>query len=521
MVFVAVLAGLLVWWPSPYYPDELAFRIGSARYIQDGFQKWGLYPFCSDIPQTLPWLFVPSAWILSLIDMTLPVFQFRAIPILAVVFAACATGAIAYRRRLLLPLSFLPLLVIGIAGSGLVLSRGEHVLIFQIGVCIAAVYLTERTSTFNKCLIGFCAVFLSITTVALHPQGALFIPLSGLALCCLVPCSAHRIKYCVAVLVICVIFFIYALSYQQFSCVNYPRLNQLFSDMVFSLEKVKKAGIIPLIHLKTSKYFEAFIYKTQYQGMYLPGIQSSLKFDILNFAIGCVLVGLTIINLVFPIYYAINVIINLRNPAYLFRQAQHYLLPTVLSAISFLLIVYDFNQFFYRTFFIHFLLVIATVIYLSQINLDGMIRKYYVWSAFLLLSLVSTEFNYKHFYHALRSWDSIASTPKGAWSQPDGEGIDKAVQQCGINLPAGHLIIDSYTYQYQPVYTSHHLLDIFYAHYAGSLSADDVPTVAAKLGIHQVLASCKIMEQTKIGWPADFSTNNICCTTFRNSKLAE
>jgi hypothetical protein len=127
--------------------------------------------------------------------------------------------------------------------------------------------------------------------------------------------------------------------------------------------------------------------------------------------------------------------------------------------------------------------------------------------------MCSTLVNYKHFFYRLPSWDAIATTPKDAVLYPKYDDIQAVAQACGVDISRGSLVIDAYTYE--AVKHSKLLVDVYYARLMADVGDRSVSQVTRKLQIENVLASCKGMEDSKVGWPPEYKKNNICCSKLR------
>ncbi len=127
--------------------------------------------------------------------------------------------------------------------------------------------------------------------------------------------------------------------------------------------------------------------------------------------------------------------------------------------------------------------------------------------------MLSTLVNYKHFFYRLPSWDAIATTPKKAVAHPSQDDIESVAHECGVDIARGALLIDAYTYE--SVKYSKLLVNVYYARLIADVSNKSVSQVARELQIENVLASCKGMEDSKVGWPPEYKKNNICCSKLR------
>jgi hypothetical protein len=511
-----IAVGLGVWWPSPFYPDELAFRIGNTRYIQDGHEYWGLYPFCDGQPKTVPWIFVPALWILSFLDGLFTPTQLRFIPFAATLLCCVSVALYAQSRNNKSYFVLMTVTAIGVSGSGLILTRGEHFILLQLFFCLLAVYNSVYLARSLNLILAIVIVFLTTVTCVTHPQGILFIPVSYIALGALTPLIAHSIRSRLSLkflkLFITIIFVIISVNYHNFSCKNIPEMEIFFKKIVVDFSFTSFDAFTNAFVAKIKNYIEPFLYLPQYQVMYLPGIEPSRLFTSFNFVIASVVFTSLLGNFFLFVYSGLLIIRENRSG---FINDFNYLkiFPALLSIVAYFLLVYDLNQFFYRTFFIHFLLTLSTVLYLLNCHNTKFYNASKVLMIFVLVSaLLSIFLNYKNFFYRLSTWDAIATTPKFNVSQPSTTDIKKVAEMCNIDLEGGRLVVDAYTYE--TLKHSRLLVDVYYIRQAVDLSKADVRSIAEILNFSGVVASCKGMKHTNIGWPADFSKNKICCTKF-------
>jgi hypothetical protein len=339
---------------------------------------------------------------------------------------------------------------------------------------------------------------------------------SYIALGALTPLIAHSIRSRLSLkflkLFITIIFVIISVNYHNFSCKNIPEMEIFFKKIVVDFSFTSFDAFTNAFVAKIKNYIEPFLYLPQYQVMYLPGIEPSRLFTSFNFVIASVVFTSLLGNFFLFVYSGLLIIRENRSG---FINDFNYLkiFPALLSIVAYFLLVYDLNQFFYRTFFIHFLLTLSTVLYLLNCHNTKFYNASKVLMIFVLVSaLLSIFLNYKNFFYRLSTWDAIATTPKFNVSQPSTTDIKKVAEMCNIDLEGGRLVVDAYTYE--TLKHSRLLVDVYYIRQAVDLSKADVRSIAEILNFSGVVASCKGMKHTNIGWPADFSKNKICCTKF-------
>ena len=110
------------WLQMPLYQDEVALRVLRARLLVDGATDYGLFAQCTSNIRTTASIFWPVAWLYAAFDGAFGWAGVRAVPIGVVLFAFGIVLAQILGARVRAASLALLASLIGVAGSGLVLS---------------------------------------------------------------------------------------------------------------------------------------------------------------------------------------------------------------------------------------------------------------------------------------------------------------------------------------------------------------------------------------------------------------
>ena len=135
---------LLQWADLPLYQDEVALRVSRARFLTDGWTDYGLFAQCKSNTRTIALIFQPFAYLYSAFDAAFGWTGIRALPITGVLIALGIALTQILARRALAPSLWLLTGLIGVAGSGLVLSRMETPTLLFGAVCLAGFSIIQR-----------------------------------------------------------------------------------------------------------------------------------------------------------------------------------------------------------------------------------------------------------------------------------------------------------------------------------------------------------------------------------------
>jgi ABC-type multidrug transport system fused ATPase/permease subunit len=163
----------------PLYQDEVALRASRARFLIDGATNYGLFAQCASNTRAIAHIFQPFAYFYSTFDSAFGWAGIRAFPAAVVLttLGIALTHTLARRRldaSLLLLAGF-----IGVAGSGLVLSRMEAPTLLFGAICMAGFLLVHRQGTPPVALAAYfvIAMFFALLALFIHPQAMVFVPI--------------------------------------------------------------------------------------------------------------------------------------------------------------------------------------------------------------------------------------------------------------------------------------------------------------------------------------------------------
>jgi len=137
---------LLQWLQMPLYQDEVALRISGARFLVDGATDYGLFGQCKSNVRTIALVFQPVAWLYSAFDAAFGWAWVREVPVAGVLLAFGVVLAQVLANRMFALSLLLPAGLIGVAGSGLVMSRMEAPTLFLGSICFIGYVLIRRPS---------------------------------------------------------------------------------------------------------------------------------------------------------------------------------------------------------------------------------------------------------------------------------------------------------------------------------------------------------------------------------------
>ena len=170
---------LLQWLQMPLYQDEVALRISGARFLVDGATDYGLFGQCKSNVRTIALVFQPVAWLYSAFDAAFGWAWVREVPVAGVLLAFGVVLAQVLANRMFALSLLLPAGLIGVAGSGLVMSRMEAPTLFLGSICFIGYVLIRRPTVSPATLVAYFAILTLVTLFALfiHPQGMVFVPI--------------------------------------------------------------------------------------------------------------------------------------------------------------------------------------------------------------------------------------------------------------------------------------------------------------------------------------------------------
>lgn len=519
IVFCLVLASLAVWHGMPIYPDEYSLRMEVGRFIQDKGFVSGLFSLCVASVEPVPLLFVMPAWLFSQMDLHFTSVQIRALPFAMVLGCAFLTAYYAIRNINPIASLLVTAAMVGVACSSLVFARYEFVLFINMffGVLALNILSYHRSPLLLRAAVSACLIASALTSVYVHPQGIIFLPLTAYLSYRLVAIKAFDTK--IAFLwIIGFCFTAYtAHVFHALSCNEHPAIATFFSNMVFQPNSLQDIKWISYLTTKLATYVDVFTYRHVYSAHYLPGLSAekitmSGIGPILNIAIPAILVVVMLLSAIIALgiggiafyYYFIK-----RKPIPGLNTDAVITYFLIAVPIIFLFL-YDAKQYFYRSIVINFMLTVALVIILSNLHYRFVARlASWLGAATCVICLGSIIANHIFFDMELRAYEGPGVSVSRNLVQLQSKVQDLA-KSCGIDFTKGGGVIDDLTYDSVKQY--HKVYPITYMGLQMGLIKASASDVIKLLKPNYVLARCTEMQATGIGWPADVNSGELCCT---------
>ncbi len=499
----------------PIYPDEVAFRMSSSRFIQDSMMVNGLFANCVDNIKSTPSLFYIPAFIISWVNIQFSAVQLRYFSfILIIAFFLIILRKVNNQSNNSLGSFFALTGLVGVSGSGLILLRAEILQLFNIFFCIVAFfYLTNKSRTLlSDYLLSIILLITSLTSAYAHPQGILFMPLTLFFILKIFE-KKIPIKWLVIILLT---FLLYSLkihfSFINFSCRNFIPIENFLSSMTFDFSQFKETPFIIWIAQKIYRFIHPFLYKSSFAINYLPGIiynsiLEKILFNLENFFISIIL----LVNLSIPFLFFKRMIgknINVFNPRFL--NNTNYIAPLLFLLPIFFLLIYDQAQNFYRQFFLNFLLAIFAAFYLRNVKKNIYTKMYtYLVCATICISIL---INYHYFFGPLKKGIAGPSISLIEYQKDSSNDISSLAKLCNIDLKMGNGVVDDFTYEY--VKESPSLYPYTYLLVAANVSGLKINQIFDEIKPSFALARCGNFTYGSNPFPYDNQLNGLCCSNF-------
>lgn len=522
VLFLLVISfvSLFIWFNSPFYPDELAFRVSRLSFISNDNKIYNLFRLCNSNSLNLPLIFKPAAYFLSLIGISMSSIQIRLLPIITALLLLISVAYYIKEQKNKDAIFLMSLAFIGISSSGLVITRFEFITLMCISICIFSIAYSKvknSSSGINISLL-LCVLFTTTVSCFIHPQGLLFVPLSAYSVYRL---SQKIIKnkylnkiFDLSNLLGSIYLIFVGSSFNSTGCKDSKDMDEVFTSMVLQFNDLYKGDF--LLN-KFNAHLNNFLYKDEYLANYLPGVGNTSTTAIANLVIQILIAVLIIISFLCIIIFLFKLGLSIKSAIFksahfkrneYFNQYYQWILLLIIPALF--LFIYDKNQYFYRSFFINFVLCISISILLSHLKKSKFKILNLSLSVICVLSLVFSIFlNYKHFYHILPHWNAIYSVPVKSAMQNQSINIHSLLKKCSIDINKGSFLIDDYTYD--TLKKNPQLQIIYYASFQADTTKNSKADTMKLLKINGVIASCDSMKRSGMGWPPQFVESNLCC----------
>lgn len=524
--FAAALLYLSQWLQMPLYSDEVAFRLLRSRYLADGAINFGIFP-CATNAQPIPMIFRPAGYLLSAADVKLGWSIVRLVPLAGVLLMLAATLTIILRRGGTAAALIAASGLIGVAGSGLILSRGEAPMLFLSVACLIGFAIAAR----RHVQPWACGLYLVVTTplallaIFVHVQAAILAPLLLLTAISLSMRNASRTVITLATLAALVILVgTWTALNNRIQCPEYPDIESMLakSELPGFAREEGAAGVKAYLQEKLPRYSGQFLFKSNYDANYLPGIEGAPYGDglsWLNAAIEAVVVfNLLVAGVVMMIAAAFSVRILLRGHSWKERLALFsgappaYLFLGLMGHLA--LLIDDVPTGFYRSFHIHFMLVMLNC--LALLALHGRL-KMLLWPVAIVSLTVSvastivthTEMDAKFadgwqgaFIKLQTDWNAVRAT------------VHQVAARCDIGATDSDIVIDDLTYDAMKRHK--HLIPVTYLGFAVGAGAS-APAALSKLlqGLSAKAVVTRCASLPVHGLKPEHEQDGICCLKLR------
>lgn len=454
---------LAQWAEMPLYQDEVALRASRARFLTDGSTNYGLFAQCMSNTRTIALIFRPVAYLYSAFDDAFGWAGIRALPaaVVLMTFSIALTQILA--RRALAPSLMLLTGLVGVAGSGLVLSRMEMPTLLFGAICLAGFSRVRRPLISSAALAAYfiIATFFALLSLFIHPQAMVFVPiLILLAIANIMQCRPQWVNAIAGFSIVCVVAGAFAASDNlRIHCPELPAF-QTQIDRMRLPGLAQEQGLVGLqINLsgKLERYANNFRFQNEYDVGYLPSIEpisaSDARFlNILNASI----FAAVLLNLLLACCVAIGSAASIVHSFSPFRsglcKASASLVNSpaiyifVVSSGHLALFLYDTPTNFYRAFYIHLVLVITNSLVLSAISGNLKRTVYPIGACGLLLSIVSTAVARQEIRPKLVAhWEGPSVSLHTDWRAVS-VSVQKLEEICGIGRSDPQVVVDDLTY---------------------------------------------------------------------------
>jgi hypothetical protein len=525
-ILAVAVVYLCQWLQLPLYSDEVAFRLLKSRYLADGTINFGLVP-CQANVQPIPVIFRPVAYFLSIVDFALDWTMVRGGPLLAVLLLLATALLLLLRRGAIEASLILTAGLIGVAGAGLLLSRGETPMLLLGSVCLIGYAIIDRGRN-HAVMAGIyltIAAWLALLAFFIHLEALILAPVLLLILAAIgfqQRSRATRVLACLSV--VCVIAGAWAsVNSTKVSCPEFPIIEATVSTMGLPgfLSQSSRTEIENYFKEKLPDYADQFVFKAEYDLNYLPGVDQASHSDLLSVLNGAirytVLLNLIVAFCVMIILGVFGAMTLLRkggscgeNLLLLLRAPSVYLFLGIAGHLA--LLVYDVPTAFYRSFHIHFMLVILNALALSSLRGKARWALWPIGFAALFLSLSSAVMSGLEMGDKFAAgWSGPSLTLQTDWNAVCAD-VKQASKMCQIAADDGGIVIDDLTFD--AMKRHRHLIPITYLGYPPNfpLSQTELGRRLRDISATMIIARCELVQN--FGFTPQYERNGICCLKF-------
>jgi hypothetical protein len=541
------LTGLLVvsivciymwqWHAMPLFPDEVAIMMHKARSFYDGGVLYESFPICRSGEKQVPLLFYPAAAFLNAINSLSHWQLIRVVPFISIISLMAAVFSYVWKTgKSAVPLFLFAAVFLGVAGSGLILSRPETYLVLHGAACLF-VYsycirnqLAEKTALALLILLGF----VSNISFFIHPQGMIFAPLTLMLMYRISTLSfdgmVRRIAVASSVLYVGLSVWYGIKINHIFRCDESRAITGFIHGMTLPgwLKSSGASHLSNQLHGKyfvRYQYFDKFRFEPLFQINYLPpsnyhGLNPDFLYSI-NVAINLMAAVILLAFISLCVILMIKVCAGLYG---LRRETSPWPIRLVNFAVSdevmffticwahlgLLIIVTQIN--FYRAFYLNLAMVVLLIIASQQVK-NKLVGKAAEITAMVspLLCIASTVIAGTYISPRLESGYAGPSIPLATnWRRVD-EDVQTLEKRCGISAKDSGIVVDDMTYD--ALKKNNKVFAITYIGLGAEIMNKPVMSVIKETHATSAIARCSYFETFKI--PRMAEMNGLCATNLK------
>jgi hypothetical protein len=533
---LAVFVYMWQWQAMPLFPDEVAFMTRNARFFAEEGYIYGRFAVCPSSENLIPYIFYPAAILLDWVNSSTSWMQVRVLPYLSIL--ALMLAALKYSRGsgrsvggiLLLSAGF-----VGVAGSGLVMSRPEVYLVFQGAVslfvfaCLDQGRVTRMQATGLMLLLALTSNF----SVFVHPQGLLFVPITMILMIRLSAAFDGFARYFAGAVsslyVVSTVWFGYQLT-RFFRCAEHPEITDFIKAMM-APGWMQSDGMGTVSDRLREEffarfgYFDRFDFASGFQIDYLPPVV--LKGGALDFIIGPLNFGIMLLAVTIMaafVWLCLSLLVRMwRESAGLIRSHSFGFSKLWTLAISnesmffiicwahlgLLLIVTQVN--FYRAFYLNLAMVVMLFIAVHVASGD-LFRKYArrIGMAALGICLASALVTNFYITPALQNGYAGPSIPLSSDWDKIGANVDRLKMSCDISDSASRIVTDDMTYV--SLKAHRRVLPVTYIALSGAIIKAPVKEIIHDIGASSAIMRCEYFDAFKM--PYQSQIDGLCCVRY-------
>lgn len=513
------IACLGVWWLSPIYSDEIAFRQQLGRTISDRGVVYGLYELCESNIKTVPFVMKPAAWALSSVMQALSPLEMRVLSFSAVIGVIAMTARLASGARNPAAAFITLASFAGVAGSGLIFARYELGLEVHLLSCLVAAGLVMRakTSVVLDVLVAVGLIACATFSVFCHIQGLILLPLTAYLLQKIAVRRFGAVGFGAAAIPFALLLYP-TLTLHRSVCAEYPEIEVFWRKMAFDPESFSLAGSLGWLLDKWWLHARNFEYAVEFPARFLPGIPEQGTFVSALNAVVQIVVGLTGLALAAVLILTPILVLSASRSRNLIRASKALDTSGFLLMLSFLigvpaafLFIYDSAHNFYRSFYVHHLAIVAITLAVAAIPWrlsSGAVKG----AAASLTVFASVSMLANAILVAPPLWAGYEGPSLSIfrnWSATKRD-VERLAAQCGADLSRGRIIVDDLTQA--AVFSRPVTFPWTYLSLQASITGLSVDEALRRARPNYAILQCRNSDLLKLNPQARL--NGLCCSNF-------